>query len=148
EFFIDRPIQRSYRRLCYYGTLWSAIDYAPIKALAEAGFDITLIGPEKESLPKLPANVRHEPAKPYARLPSALERFAALLLPYRRSPYNRGVVPAKLFECLATGCPVIASPLPALEPVSEFLYVAGSSADWVKAVEDLSSTESEQRRKA
>ena len=147
DFFIDQPIRSSYRKLCYYGTLWSAIDYEPIKALANAGFEVTLIGPQKEPLPVLPPSVQVEPALPYERLPMALRRFDALLLPYRsRSEYNRGVVPAKLYECLATGCPIIASPLPSLKRLDDVLYVAHEPAEWPAIAARLPETETESRR--
>ncbi len=147
EFFLEQPMRSSYRKLCYFGTLWSALDYAPIVALAEAGFDVTLIGPRKEPLPALPRSVRTEPPLPYDRLPEALRRFDALLLPYRLdSEYNRGVVPAKLYECLATGCPVIASPLPALEGMSEVLYFARSPEQWVSVASRLPGLDDERRR--
>src|SRR5438874_343833 len=57
-FFLPPPPERPRRRLAYFGTLWRAVDYAPIRALGEAGFDVELIGPAKEPPPPLPPSVR------------------------------------------------------------------------------------------
>lgn len=125
-------------RACYFGTLWRAVDYEPLRALAEAGFAVDLIGPQKEAPPPLPAGVRFLPPLPHERLAEALAEYDALLLPYVADEYNRGVIPAKLYECLATGRPVIASPLPALERLSGLVTVARSPGEWVAALRGLS----------
>src|SRR2546430_7449015 len=41
DFFLERKNDSvpAYRKLCYFGTLWHAIDYEPVAALAEAGLD-------------------------------------------------------------------------------------------------------------
>lgn len=127
------------QRLCYFGTIWRALDYAPIRALAEAGFDVELIGPVKEAPPPLPRSVRLRGAVPYEALPGLLAGFDALLLPYVDDEYNRGVIPAKTYECLATGRPVLASPLPALAGLAGLLTICRTPAEWVEAARAISS---------
>lgn len=121
------------RSLCYFGTIWSALDYDAVRRLAESGFHVTLAGPIKESPPTLPPEVVFEPALPHARLPAFLKRYDALLLPYRHSEYNKGVVPAKLYECMATGKPILAAALPSLMEFSELLYLARGTSDYPDA---------------
>ncbi len=133
EFFLPPPPARPRRRLCYFGTLWRAVDYAPIRALAEAGFVVDLIGPAKEPPPPLPPSVTVRGAFPHEDLPAILAGFDALLLPYVDDEYNRGVIPAKTYECLATGRPVLASPLPALAGLSKVLNICRTPEDWVAA---------------
>lgn len=118
------------RTACYFGTVWDALDYDAVARLAESGVAVTLAGPVKETPPALPDGVAFAPTVAHGRLPAYLSRFDALLLPYRRSQYNKGVVPAKLYECLATGLPVLASTLPSLSEYSEHLYLAGSAAEF------------------
>lgn len=121
------------RRLCYFGTLWRAVDYEPVRALAEAGFEVELVGPVKEPLPSLPPAVRASGRAAYEDLPAMLERADVLLLPYVDDEYNRGVIPAKTYECLATGRPVLASPLPALEGLKGVVTICRTPGEWIAA---------------
>lgn len=139
--------QPAFRSFCYFGSLWSAVDYAPIRALAEAGFDVTLIGPVREPLPKLPPSVRVRPPLRAAELPSALAAFDALLLPYVDSQYNQGVTPSKIYECLATGKPTLASPLPGLRQFKDQLYLLADAAAFVDTARRLTELESEDKRR-
>ena len=136
-FFLPPRPPGPIRRLCYFGTLWRAVDYAPVRALAEAGFDVELIGPVKEPPPDLPPSVRLRGPVPHDDLPKMLATFDALLLPYVDDEYNRGVIPAKTYECLAAGRAVLASPLPALDGLSDVLTICRSPADWVAAARDF-----------
>jgi O-antigen/teichoic acid export membrane protein/glycosyltransferase involved in cell wall biosynthesis len=136
-FFLPPPPDRPRRRLCYFGTVWRALDYAPIRALAEAGFEIEMIGPVKEAPPPLPPSVVFRGLFPYDELPAMLADYDALLLPYVDDEYNRGVIPAKTFECLATGRPVLASPLPALKGLSKVLTICRTPGEWVEAARAL-----------
>lgn len=132
--FLGTPRPRGpVRSLCYFGTVWSALDYDAIRGLADSGFEVTLAGPVKEPPPELPPGVRFAPALPHARLPGFLKSFDALLLPYRRSEYNNGVVPAKLYECMATGKPVLSAALPSLMEFSDLLYLAREASDYPEA---------------
>jgi O-antigen/teichoic acid export membrane protein/glycosyltransferase involved in cell wall biosynthesis len=132
-FFLPPRRPGPVRRVCYFGTLWHAVDYAPIRALADAGFEVELIGPVKEPTPSLPASVRQRGRVTHEELPALLSGFDALLLPYVDDEYNRGVIPAKTFECLATGLPVLASPLPALAGLKDALTICRRPSDWVAA---------------
>lgn len=138
-----------YRKFCYFGTLWSAIDYRPITALAEAGFEVTLIGPIKEKTPSLPQSVRFWPAMVPARdLPDLIAQFDGTLLPYEDTAYNQGVLPAKTYECLASGKPVLASPIPELRRFSDVIYLAKSPQEWVEMAKQLPHSETPEKRKA
>ncbi|MBI4370938.1 MAG: glycosyltransferase [Elusimicrobia bacterium] len=147
-FFLPPPPPRPPRRLVYFGTLWRALDYAPIRALAQAGFDVELIGPVKEAAPPLPPSARLRGPVAHAELPALLAGADALLLPYADDEYNRGVIPAKTYECLATGRPVLASPLPALTAVPELAAVltfARAPEEWVAAARALADDDARAR---
>ena len=149
-FFIPPPPPREPRRFCYFGTLWRAVDYEAVRALGEAGFDVDLIGPVKEPTPPLPERVRLKGAFPHDELPGLLGDYDGLLLPYVNDEYNRGVIPAKTYECLATGRPVLASPLPALRALPELsgaLAFAGSPAEWAEAARAVASDRPEDRER-
>ncbi len=57
-------------------------------------------------------------------LPNLIKNYDALLLPYKTTEYAKGVIPAKFFECLATGLPVIASATPNFLDYKEFLILS------------------------
>ena len=134
-FFLPPAPERPRRKLCYFGTVWRALDYGPIIALAEAGFDVEMIGPVKEAPPPLPPTVTLRGRVPHEKLPALLSGFDILLLPYADDEYNRGVIPAKTYECLATGRPVLASPLPALAGLADVLTVCRTPQEWVAAAQ-------------
>lgn len=69
-------------------------------------------------------------------LPAALRGAAVGLIPYRRSRLTESIFPMKVYEYLAAGLPVVASPLPALEGIAE-LTVADGVGDTVAALERL-----------
>ncbi|HAH05438.1 MAG TPA: hypothetical protein DCM05_02755 [Elusimicrobia bacterium] len=145
EFFLPPPKPGGpYKKLCYFGTVWSALDFAALEALAGAGFEVTLLGPVKEA-PRLPGSIRVLPAVSHEELPRALSGCDALLLPYAMTPFSQGVIPAKTYECLATGRPVIAAPLPALKPLGGLLYWASSPAEYADVARKLGETESSER---
>ncbi len=148
DFFLGGTPRPYYRRFCYFGTLRGEIDYAPIKALAEAGFSVELIGPVRHTPPPLPKTVTLRGAVTPEQLAKSLNHFDALILPYVNDEYNRGILPAKIYECLATGKPVLASPLPALADFHEHLYLCRTPTEWVETAKALPDTESPTRRAA
>ncbi|MBI3553478.1 MAG: hypothetical protein HY077_13365 [Elusimicrobia bacterium] len=148
DFFLASSPRAAYRRFCYFGTLRGELDYAPVAALAEAGFEVELIGPVKQAPPPLPRGVALRGGVAPAELARTLASFDALLLPYRDDAYNRGIFPAKIYECLATGRPVLSSPLPALAELSEHLTFCRTPGEWVKAAEALPQTETPAKRAA
>lgn len=151
EFFLTPQTPGRHRRIAYFGTLWSALDYSAVRALADAGFQLTLIGPEKEPPPPLPSSIRRVGRLSHTALPGTLKDFDCLILPYVDNEYNRGVIPAKVYECLATGRPVLASPLPALKAVPELAAVlrfARTPDEWVSAARALDLDETAAKRDA
>ena len=55
----------------------------------------------------------------YEQLPSVLRAADAGLIPYSRNELTNSIFPMKVYEYLAAGLPVIATPLPALSNVAE-----------------------------
>lgn len=66
----------------------------------------------------------------YVDLPDALRGAAAGLIPYQRNELTASVFPMKVYEYLAAGLPVVATPLPALAgtPGIEFASTPGETA--------------------
>jgi hypothetical protein len=58
-------------------------------------------------------------------------------MPYRVGDLTRAISPAKTYECLAAGRPVVAAPLPTMEELGEFVYLAEHPEDYVKILRSL-----------
>ncbi|MBI5240004.1 MAG: hypothetical protein HY926_06000 [Elusimicrobia bacterium] len=139
-FFAVEPPDPRFRRLCYFGTWGPDHDPAYLAALCEAGFEVTVHGPGKGAAP-LPAGARRSPPIGYDGLAPLLERFDGFLLPYRKDPFLLGVIPAKLYECLAMGRPILATSLPCFAPLGRLVHVSDDPSGWVSIARDLPRTE-------
>jgi glycosyltransferase involved in cell wall biosynthesis len=84
----------------------------------------------------------------HEELPEALAGVDAFVLPYRINALTRGISPAKTYECLATGKPVVAAPLPAMRDLSDHVYLAEKPHDYVEILRNLADSETEERMRA
>jgi len=102
--------------LLYYGHLHRQhLDFALLEGIARARPDwrIVLVGPVVTTH-RWPANVELPGQQAHENLRSFIAQADVLLLPYALNDYTRAVMPAKTYECLATGRPILAAPLPEL----------------------------------
>lgn len=141
DFFRVKPAALPPRRFCYYGTWGQDLDPRFLTALDAAGFEITVSGFSKGEPPPLPPSIRRLQPVPREQLVRRLEDFDAFLLPYRINPFLLGVLPAKIYECLAMGRPIIATPLPAFEPLHRLMHISADPEEWVRIAGDLPRTE-------
>jgi len=84
---------------------------------------------------KSKSNVHFTGYVDYHELPACLHLADVLLIPYVRNPATRAVFPLKFFEYLATGKPVVASPLISLLPYRDAVYLAESPKAWLRCIE-------------
>jgi glycosyltransferase involved in cell wall biosynthesis len=124
--------------LLYYGHVHAQhLDFAAIDTLARTrpAWRIVLVGPVRTPH-VFPPNVELRGQQPHERLRESVRAADLLLLPYSLNDYTRAVLPAKIYEYLATGRPIVAAPLPELtEGFRAQLRFAGSPAEWAGAVE-------------
>ena len=106
------------------------------------GWSLVLIGAIGEGDPSTTVsalqacpNVHLLGPRAYADLPAYLKGAALGLIPALLNDYTRAMFPMKFFEYLAAGLPVVATPLPALEPYSAFVHRAADSSAFAQAVE-------------
>jgi hypothetical protein len=122
------------RRVCFFGTLGASwFDFDLVRSVADAGFKVSLIG-HKGAQHRLfkHANVEYISSVPQTELPALLEPMDALLIPYKVNGFTKGVFPAKIYECLATGKPIVAVPLPDLQgKLSKYIYLANDASEFV-----------------
>jgi len=118
-------------RITFTGAIVAAkLDISLLVTLARArpAWSFALVGPvgpgdPRTDVSRLAAepNVHLLGGRAYERLPEVLRAADAGLIPYARNALTDSVFPMKVYEYLAAGLPVIATPLPALAHVSEVL---------------------------
>jgi glycosyltransferase involved in cell wall biosynthesis len=104
------------------------LDVPLLAALARArpGWSFALVGPigmgdpgtDVSALAAEP-NIHLLGTRTYAQLPAVLRAADAGLIPYARNALTKSIFPMKVYEYLAAGLPVVATPLPALSDVAE-----------------------------
>jgi glycosyltransferase involved in cell wall biosynthesis len=104
---------------------WSIALIGP-RGLGDPGTDLSVIeGVE---------NIHILGPRPHDQLPAVLRGAAAGIIPYAINPLTSSVFPMKVYEYLAAGLPVVATPLPALEGVEDII-VAGDAEDMARALD-------------
>ena len=139
------------RTVCFFGRVSrERIDFPALRAAAEAGFEVWLIGDlgsvERDFLEMPGINFRGE--VPHAKLPAALAGVDAFVLPYEVNDLTRGISPAKTYECLATGKPVVSAPLPAMKELAEHVYLANEPGEYVEVLRSLGKLQTEEKARA
>jgi glycosyltransferase involved in cell wall biosynthesis len=146
----NRPGNRVHT-VCFFGHVSrERIDFSALHAVARAGFEARIVG----GLGSVDKRVMEVPGihyigeVPHAMLPAALAGVDAFVLPYKVNDLTLGISPAKTYECLATGKPVVAAPLPALEELAGCVYLAEKPEDYVKVLQSLERLETEEKARA
>ncbi|MDQ3316718.1 MAG: glycosyltransferase [Actinomycetota bacterium] len=139
------------RTVCFFGQLGrERLDSDVLRAVARSGFRVRLIGSagraEKGLLEE--PNVDYRGEVSHGRLPASLAGVDAFVLPYRAGGLTLAISPAKTYECLATGRPVVASPLPALRELSDHVYLAKGPESFVNTLRNLRYTETAEKVRA
>ena len=139
------------RTVCFFGQVSrERTDLSALRAIAEAGYEVRLVGGlgrVERGFLELPG-VDYRGEVPHAELPAALAGVDVFVLPYRVNGLTLSISPAKTYECLATGKPVVAAPLPALEELAGHIYLAEGPEDYVEILRNLGSLETEEKRRA
>lgn len=115
----------------YYGAImeWFDVDMVYQAANLRPDWTFILIGAidiENVEPLKSKVNVCLLGEKPYAELPAYLHRFDVAIIPFRIIPIIEATNPVKFYEYLSAGKPVVASPIPELEP---FPHLYGLAED-------------------
>jgi len=106
-------------RIGFFGAIDHRLDLDLIADLAKKYGDWTfvLIGTVRGDVSILQnkKNVHFLGPKPHSQLASYVSGLDVVFLPYVLDDFTRHIQPAKLYECLALGKPVVATSLPSLE---------------------------------
>lgn len=125
-------------RVGYVGLADGRLDDALLDEVAASMPDVSfvLVGPRL--LPEGPldrrGNVCFLPPVPYADVPAVMHALDAGILPYRMDALTERMNPLKLRELLATGVPVVSSPLPEVERYRGVVRLARDADGWRDAL--------------
>ncbi len=133
-------------RCAYFGAIGVNLDLALVRRLSRE-FSLRLIGPIQSELGDLGARTELTGPVPRAEVPGLLADADVLVLPYGKEGHARGIIPAKTFECLATGKPIVACGLPSLEEYSEHFRLVADADGFVAAVRTALDEPSENRER-
>lgn len=141
-------------RICYTGILNRKVDFNLVAAVARErpAWQWVLVGPTIQGIghpsrdPELAhaydaccrlPNVHFLGVKTVAELPAYVGHADVNVMCYRQGEggWWNSVYPLKLHEYLAAGRPVVSSPLPSVRPFAHVLDLAGTEADWIRAVD-------------
>jgi glycosyltransferase involved in cell wall biosynthesis len=68
--------------------------------------------------------------QPTEVIPSFVQHLDVCIMPYKVDGYTKFIYPLKLHEYLASGNPVVGSPIPAFEAFQEVVLLANGSREW------------------
>jgi glycosyltransferase involved in cell wall biosynthesis len=124
----------------YFGVLDKRIDIPLLEKLTEArpGWTFALIGRAATEMGQLTnrKNVQLVGTVKYETLPDWARQFDVCLMPYRQGDFAKAANPLKLREYLATGRPVVSTPMPEAEPFSEHLLLAETPEQFLSQLEN------------
>jgi glycosyltransferase involved in cell wall biosynthesis len=144
-------------RIVFIGAIVAnKLDLALITELSRLrpGWSFPFVGPvgpgdpstDVSALHALP-NVHLLGHRPYDRLPEVLRGADVAIMPYLTDGEMRSVFPMKTYEYLASGAPVVATPLPALAEV-DAVVKASTAQELVERIEEALAADSPEARQA
>jgi glycosyltransferase involved in cell wall biosynthesis len=131
-------------RVGYTGVIKKQLDIPLMRQLAErcSNWSFVLVGPlgnlsgveaEFEALSTAP-NVHVLGYRDAVDLAAYQQHFDVCIMPYRVNDYTDCIYPLKLHEYLASGKPVVASPIRTLRDFSHVISLATGVEEWVAAI--------------
>ena len=134
--------------VCFFGDVSrERVDFDALRAITGAGFQLRIVGGAQKDLFEIPG-IDCTGEVSHAGLPAALAGVDAFVLPYEVNDLTRAISPAKTYECLATGKPVVAAHLPAMRDLARHVYLAESPEDYVEVLRNVKGLETEEKRRA
>lgn len=131
---IDQDLlpNKNVEKVTYFGGIDNyRIDWAIIEAILSENIIVELIGPAPEKIPITHSKLIHIKPIAHQLLPQVLLESDVLILPYKITEFTKGTFPAKLFECFATGKPVVATALPDLVVYEDIIDVGRTKESFI-----------------
>ena len=132
-------------RIGYVGYLKRQMDWSLLLELSavHSRWSFVFVGPRRphaeiygmlEQMSRRP-NVYFLGGKPALRLGGYPQHFDACIMPYQLDDYTKYIYPLKMHEYLASGKPVVSSPIRSVEEFSHVIEIASSPAEWANSIE-------------
>lgn len=147
EHFKLQPRNRNHKqnddsyKLCYFGLFDERSDQQILIDVARnvINCEIHIIGNivcDVKKLKKISSIKFHENVN-YLHLPSVITEMDAFILPYIKNDLTNNINPLKLKEYLSTGRPVIATNLPEVLKMKDFLFIGKNSEEFINITKKL-----------
>ena len=145
-------------RIGYVGYIKGQLDFPLIArlALAHREWSFVFVGPQNANMPRYASqldalsrlpNVYMLGGRPVGELPAYVQHMDVLTLGYRINDYTKFICPMKLNEYLASGRPVVGSPIPCLKLFSDVVALAETPEQWSAALTDALRLAASSRRR-
>jgi glycosyltransferase involved in cell wall biosynthesis len=133
----------------FFGDIGRHLDIDLYNQLA-VNHQVTFVGiVDKSIIRDISEKIDVRPPVAPSELPLVLREADILTIFYKPSSYVSGIIPAKFFECLATGKPVFISGLPETNRYKEAIYNIDDGFDKAtEYIQNLPELETEKRRNA
>jgi glycosyltransferase involved in cell wall biosynthesis len=133
-------------RIGYVGRIKPQLDLVLLTELAlrHQGWSFVLVGPQDNlgerailirQLAQMP-NVYLLGDKSVSTLPAYTQHMDVCMLCYRVNDYTKFIYPLKLHEYLASGRPVVGSPIRSLQDIAHIIRLAWTTDEWSQALHD------------
>jgi glycosyltransferase involved in cell wall biosynthesis len=145
---LSRPI------VGWFGVVDERVDYDLLKAIAEARpeWSVVVVGPvvkvDPDSLPQAP-NLHWLGGRDYKQLPDYCRSFDVCMMAFALNEATEYINPTKALEYLATGKPVVSTPVSdVVRQYSDSIYIARSPDEMIDVIERaLAGGDPEMRRR-
>ena len=130
-------------RVGYVGLLSHFLDFEVLEAIRASlkGGTLVLIGPGSPATNTAVGDLARRPGvavlgpRPYEELPGYLQALDAGIIPFRaKDPYVQGINPNKVYQYLASGLPVVTTPVLDLTPRPPHLQFADDATGFTSGV--------------
>ena len=133
-------------RIGYVGIIKKQLDLALVIALAQRHqqWSFVFVGPQRDDdgiavliqeLFRMP-NVYFLGGKPVSMLPAYTQHMDVGMMCYKINDYTKFIYPLKLHEYLASGRPVVGSPIRSLREFADIIRLARTTDEWSQALKE------------
>lgn len=121
-------------KILYYGNIRKDLDIELINKIGLSNnIDISLLGILNIKKTKFNDKVKIFDAVDYNELPLIIKKYDALILPYDiENQFTEAIIPAKFFECLSTGLPILSTKMTSTKHYHKYLTIISKNTDFDK----------------
>lgn len=136
------------QKICYFGGISQHLNFEIIEKLAQK-HEVFLYGENLIQYVSASKNIHIERSYPQELLVEKIKDSKCIILPYRfETEFMKGVIPAKIYECLATGKPILSTPLNNYnEEIRNNIYLCKNAQEFLSTLYNIDKLENEEKRR-